>query len=251
MFKKKLAILVAAAMLTLSAGSAFASFGNLELIRVVYNQGTATSPGTTEIATDLGTVSSVMAGGTFGNGVSAFTAQTGGTSFNNLYVAYYAIDNTNNHLWVTGNPAAQPNKGAIILGSTAAVSTYYNTLTPTGSTVAAAADNTSSYRSVLDNVLAFGSMGGFLDTTNGDLTNASLAALANGGSVTQQVYYFDNFGTGSGRGAVAPTGVASFDITTNADGSTTTPVATPIPAAFYLMGSGLMGLVGLRRRNKA
>jgi hypothetical protein len=38
-------------------------------------------------------------------------------------------------------------------------------------------------------------------------------------------------------------------IRTLADGtSTINPSAVPVPAAVYLLGSGLLGLVGLRRR---
>ena len=42
------------------------------------------------------------------------------------------------------------------------------------------------------------------------------------------------------------------DIRTFADGHTEIiPMATPLPAAFWLLGSGLMGLVGIRRRMTA
>jgi hypothetical protein len=51
------------------------------------------------------------------------------------------------------------------------------------------------------------------------------------------------------------TGTFKLNLTTNVDGSTTiksaAAPAVPIPAAAWLLGSGLMGLVGLRRRNKA
>lgn len=78
-------------------------------------------------------------------------------------------------------------------------------------------------------------------------TEANLAALVTGTatSVTQNLYHFTS--------ANVAGSVADFNgvtITTSADGSSTV-TATPIPAAFYLMGSGLMGLVGLRRRKNA
>ena len=51
-------------------------------------------------------------------------------------------------------------------------------------------------------------------------------------------------------------GVKLLDLTTNTDGTTTVnyvapTAATPIPAAAWLLGSGLMGLFGMRRKMKA
>jgi hypothetical protein len=81
-------------------------------------------------------------------------------------------------------------------------------------------------------------------------TEASLGSLvgATSGSVTQNLYFLDN---ANGANKV---GVSVATISTNFDGSTTivTPntAATPIPPAFFLMGSGLLGMFGLRRKNK-
>jgi hypothetical protein len=238
MFKKKLAILAAAAMLTLSASSAFAAFGNLELVRVTFNQ----TGGTTEIATDLGNVSTVLAGGTFGAGANAFTAQAGGTSFSNLNSVYFAVNTTTKELWITGvNPSIFAGKSATITSLTTSIFNYYNTFGTT--TVLADASNPSSYRVKADSTNQFGQFGTAITAAARPYTEANLAALATGGSVTQDIYYFASY-------AAAGAGVKVGSITTNANGSSTV-TATPIPAAFYLMGSGLLGLVGLRRRNNA
>src|SRR6185369_16678479 len=95
MFRKKLAVLVAAALMTLSASSAFAAFGDMELIRVYYERTT----GTVEVATDLGNIDNLLAApsttiaGAFG---------TVGTSAN-MYAAYFAVDRAHNMLWASGS----------------------------------------------------------------------------------------------------------------------------------------------------
>jgi hypothetical protein len=93
-----------------------------------------------------------------------------------------------------------------------------------------------------------GSFGNSITVSFAD-TQVSLANLADG-AINQDLYYFQNYG-------VSGTGVKVASLTLNTDGSTTVnyqaPTAqTPLPAAAYLLGSGLMGLVGIRRKkNKA
>ena len=66
----------------------------------------------------------------------------------------------------------------------------------------------------------------------------------NGAAQQQGLYFFNN------ADLSATNFVQLSTITTNADG-TTNISATPIPAAIYLMGSGLLGLVGIRRRKNS
>jgi hypothetical protein len=236
---KKIATFAVAAMLTLSASSAFAAFADLQLTRVVFNQ----TGGVTEIATALGDVNTLMttSPGIYGGGVDAFTAQTGGTNFANLSVVYFAVDTVNRHLWITGlNPVGTIGKSGSITGAATLLFQYYNALTATGNTVLADASNSSSYRVKMDATTQLGQFCNFITAATRGNTEASLASLASGGIVTQNLYYFANY-------ASSAAGVMAGTVSTYANGDTT----TPIPAAFYLMGSGLMGLVGLRRRNKA
>jgi hypothetical protein len=89
-----------------------------------------------------------------------------------------------------------------------------------------------------------GTFRGFLSANNGV---ANLADLNTVGYVEQYLYYYGDPNT------VAP-GVPLMKLTTNADGTTTASAASavvPIPAAVYLLGSGLLGLVGIRRRMAA
>jgi hypothetical protein len=89
-------------------------------------------------------------------------------------------------------------------------------------------------------------MGGYLDVTKtGNSAEANLAALSTTGYVDQVLY---SYGSDPDSGNA---GVQVATIHTTAAGSTVTPTNTPIPAAAYLFGTGLMGLVGLRRKMSA
>ena len=92
-----------------------------------------------------------------------------------------------------------------------------------------------------------GSMGNNINSATRMNTEASLDGLigSGSGSVTQALYFWDNITT---TVTADKSGVEVARITTNADGSTVITAPTPIPPAFFLMGSGLLGLLGLRRR---
>ncbi len=254
MLKKKIAIVLAAAMMTLSASSAFAAFADIDLVRVVYER----TSGTTELVSNLGNAATIAGKKTS----TATTVGTGGTFAGslpgtvttpaNLFVAYFAIDKTTNELWVSGS--TDITKAPVAVGSMGFTSTksgwtniqsYYNTLTPDANGVYTGSQgNPNSYR--LKQTANQGAMGNGINIATRVNTEASLASLVNGTatSVSQNLYYFANANVAGSKG------VAVATITTSSNGATTV-TTTPIPAAFYLMGSGLMGLVGLRRRNKA
>ena len=246
--KKKIVMLIAAAMMTLSASSAFAAFGDLELIRVVYERTT----GSTETLTDLGNVSSVLAtGGTFA-GTGALTATTSA----NLAVAYFALDSTNGQLWATSKTGQSLGDLTTISSGTFNLYTYYNAttgvkttkgITTTGQAFGVGSQSAAnSYKSKLS--AAAGSLGGALPINSAESSLGSLVG-ANSGSVTQNLYFWAN---GYASVAADYTGALAATITTSFNGTTTiAPVATtPIPPAFFLMGSGLLGMFGLRRKNK-
>jgi hypothetical protein len=250
MLRKKIAVLVAAALMSLTASSAFAAFADLSLVRVVYERST----GTVEYVTDLGNVKSLLAGPTTTIAGSALTAGTA----SNLFVAYYAIDRVGTlgaagpDLWVSGSTNVA-NAPAMVgsLGFTTAKSastlnyTMYNALGgATGVVYTGSQSNTQSYRVAMS--ANQGALGNAINIATRPGTEASLASLvgATSGFVTQNLYFVANGNLANSKGVSAAT------INTNFDGSTTIVTATPIPAAFYLMGSGLLGLVGLRRRNK-
>lgn len=249
---KKLATIVAAAMMTLSASSAFAAFANYDLVRVISD-----SSSTREIATNLGNITSLsgLTNVTLGGGVDAFTNFIGTSSLSNLSVTYFAVNRSsalNGTIFIASNSATTPQTGGVanihnrlaIGGSLTPVLPYYNTLAATGSTVVADNTNGQSLAGKFGTT-TLGTYGGYA-TPFATTTNLTLADLATT-PLTMTVWQFGN----STNMALAQTGVKMLDITLNADGSSTInagSVATPIPAAAWLLGSGLMGLVGLRRR---
>jgi len=241
--KKKLIALLAGALLTTAmAGNALAAFADFDLIRVVYQR----SGGTVEVGTELGSVSTLLAAGpnTATTG-GAFTSLTGtDLSSGNYYVAYFARDKASSDLWFTGSDATKLGslKSSSVNSVIDSVMNGYNAIGGSaGDTqVLQSTTNANSYKvKTFANGWAGVFSAGFSDT------EASLADLANG-AITQDLYYWGNF-------AATGFGVKVGSITTNADGSSIVnyeaPAApTPIPPAFFLMGSGLLGMVGLRRK---
>jgi hypothetical protein len=228
MFRKFAAFSIVAA-LSMSTGSAFAAFADKELIRVVYERGT----GTTEQLTDLGLVGSFLSGTH-----SASTGTISATNANNLFVSYFAVDRTTAEMWVSGGknaPVASDQFGSPqVANRFDSVYSYYNAL------IADANGIKTGQQSDKNSFMSQ------LNTTQGTLANsitgnseASLASLTNGTAteVTQALYYVDSAG-----GAIAKALITTSNTTPNA----ITP--TPIAPSFLLMGSGLFGLWGYRKR---
>jgi hypothetical protein len=84
-----------------------------------------------------------------------------------------------------------------------------------------------------------GAFKNFIPAGNGEVNLAAL--VAPGGTASLDLYYYPN-----ATANIAGTGLAVADITIG-NGSTQIH-ATPIPATFLLFGSGLLGLVRIRRK---
>lgn len=247
MLKKKIVMLVAAAMMTLTASSAFAAFADLSLIRVYYDRTGS------EIATDLGKVADFTAAGAVKTIDGNFGSLSGATSF----AVYFAVDRVNNDIWSSGSTTTP----SVITGGNLGMTSLKNGLQPVyntyntqgGVTYTGPASLTNSYKNKLS--ATQGTLANAINVATRLNTEVSLTDIIGGtGSRTQSLYYWGN---GLTTVASEKIGQLAATIVTNADGSTVVtsstpaPVATPIPAAFYLMGSGLMGLVGMRRRKNA
>jgi hypothetical protein len=250
--KKKIIVLLAGALMALSASSAFANFTDGDLIRVVYQRST----GTVEVATDLGSLSTLLATVatdhtvTVGGGADAFTLATGNAatvSTGDYYVAYFASNRSGvKQLWLSGTDALKTGSLKTSLGNSVVTALYNEYGKGNSGTVVSTTDDANSYKVKAGDVGSFGTV----MTTGYTNVDASLATLASG-SVLQTLYFSADYGKSALLTTVMD-GTTAITLLTNADGSTTingTP--TPIPAAMYLLGSGLMGMVGLRRKKNA
>ena len=92
----------------------------------------------------------------------------------------------------------------------------------------------------------WGTYGQYLDTVGA--AEARLTPLATGGYVDMSLYSFDIFNGGLGMLVTNADGT-TFDIRTLANGYTEiNPATVPIPPSMLLLGTGLLGLIGFRRK---
>jgi hypothetical protein len=254
---KKIATTIAAAALMMGVStSAFAAFADLSLVRVVYER----TSGTMESATDLGNINTLLAAPSTTIAGSTLTANVA----SNLFVAYFAIDRSNTlnggpDFWVAGSTTSAPKAVGgpgftTTKAATTSVFSVYNGVANnitggtsggvTGTSYNLAQSNGNSYKTKMS--ASQGAMNNMINAATRPFIEANLASLVDGTatSVTQNLYFFSNANLANSVGTKVAT------ITTSADGSSTV-TTTPIPAAIYLMGSGLLGLVGLRRRKEA
>ena len=254
--KKKMTVLLAGALLTVgTAGNALAYFSSTgdDLIRVVYSGTTGV-----ETATDLGSIASILTsapGTILGGGSAAFTGNGVTGDLSSYYVTYFAKSTSENgvtgkYLWAAGD-AVTPSVTGLSQwpGSSSGMTSIENQYAAGGSTqtVSTGTSATNSYFHVADGSgTKTGALVGIISANSRPNTEASLANLASG-PVTQGLWYFSNGGT-------SQTGALALTLLTNSDGTTSIAGAatpTPVPPSFLLMGSGLLGMVGLRRKKRA
>ena len=234
MFKKLLAIIIAATLFLSMAGSAFAAgtFADLELIRVYYDRAGV------EIATDLGSVTTLI------NSTTPASTPTNSIpgSFGSLttgYAVYFAFDRNSNQFWASGITSAP----SVINGTSGGLTTLKSGSTNVYSLFNTAPDKTytglasaiNSYKNKLS--ATQGTFANAINSATKVNTEASLTALiaANTDSVIQILYYWSD---GLTTDTVKKTGVAVATITTHADGSTT---ISPPPAAATAPGAPTIG----------
>jgi hypothetical protein len=246
---KKIMMFLAVTMLLLGvSGQAMAFFENGDLFRVVYFNGTGGTGTGTEYVTDLGSIASFTSpsSANLSLNTSNFSLSNLGTGANwaNSYVAYFAVAPDLSTAWVSGNQGGQMNNGSAF--GAGFLNGYFQLQGQAqlvgGQSVQIAQSNGASYYTGMNiNGSGVGVMGGFLNG-GGD---ANLAALATtGGHVDQMLYFYsDPQNNHSG------TPVTAMNLRTFADGHTEFNAGSvPIPPSVLLLGSGLLGLVGIGRK---
>ncbi|SPF31240.1 conserved exported hypothetical protein [Syntrophobacter sp. SbD1] len=265
--KKYLGIAAAALLVFGLAGQAKADFTpwtNGDMIRVVYQ--VSAGAVSIEAATDLGTESAVQGGSLQSNSVNLFTGGTNSqfsglssSAGSNLYVAYFAendaLNGGNGSVWVSGSGAAgataNTNKQSGLAGILSSLYGEYSNYSATNTAWALDSDASTYYDTVDGNGTNKSNFASLLKTANGEATLAS-------GTATQGIYYVATPGaahTGVAQAFLLNTQLtAVYSGTTLEDYTLTTteqaiPPTTPIPASVLLFGSGLLGLIGIRRKN--
>jgi len=223
-----------------------AYFADGDLIQVVYQNG-----GTSEVATDLGAFSPTTAytGNTVNltsnpipfTGTGAFA----GVSASSLDVAYYITTGGSapTNIWISGPQAGQ----TALSRQNAAIQTLptiNNNYASVGTAqVTLLQSNPLSYYAVEDKGgTTPGGFDGFINNPAmyGEQNLGNLSTL---GYVDSYLYYYSAPKNGGN-------GVQVATIRTFADGTSEIlgGAPTPIPASILLLGSGLAGLVGIRRK---
>lgn len=241
--KKLLGVLAAGLLVFGVAGQAKAAFSSGDIVEVVYQ--TTAAGGTTELATDLGsaataTVASINALNSSVNLSSYFSNLTG------LEVAFFAGTVSPRQLWTSAAVGSTPTAQGTLLTAVTAINTVYTTYagataavnSGTAVSVTSPISFANGYYNILDknNPLLAGSLGGYV------LPGTTEQALLNGSSTLES---FMKLSTSNSPLFTLDATLTGGILTTTAQPNAS-PV--PIPPSVLLFGSGLLGLVGIRRR---
>ncbi len=252
--KKICGLIVAALLFCFFTGQAMAdNFAQGDLIRVLYNTNYSyglPTGGTYEYATDLGSLTSLIntKNNTVGDNFTAYA----GSGFGNIQAAYYVFG-TDYTPYIaappsSGVPNATGSIGSLIGAFTNQQNLYQGSLM-SGSTITARVlqSNGNNYTAQMNfGGPVWGTYGQYLDTVGA--AEARLTPLATGGYVDMSLYSFDIFNGGLGMLVTNADGT-TFDIRTLANGYTEiNPATVPIPPSMLLLGTGLLGLIGFRRK---
>ncbi|NWF54485.1 MAG: hypothetical protein HXY45_06790 [Syntrophaceae bacterium] len=241
MGRKLVELLLAAILVFGLAGQTLAAWEEGHLLRIVYR-----ADGNVEVATDLGAVSALvgLSNHTISAGAFSLADFGPGAALANLRVAYAAKINSSSDAWFSGTAANMTNRGQFtsFSGAFTQMSLYYDSIDGGGVKAIGDKANASAYFELMD---ARGIAANFGRVLSGAYPPGTEVAPV--GGAMQTLYFYD-----SPNAAGAPTGIA-LTLRTNEDGSTTINPGgggvVPIPPSVLLLASGLLGLIGLRRKS--
>lgn len=224
------------------AGQAMAYFEQPSLIRVVYDRG-----GEKEIVTDMGKGFNYQTPSTANFQLTANPfnlSDLGLADYSNVYVSYFAMATIGymgyNAFWLSGPEGGQTSESNRWQQASPVVTTIWSLNSLTGLPQNIVSQETMGSYGYNTETPAFGTMKGFIPARNVDQNLGSFNAEGMQ-YVDQYLYYY------APNPATGKPGLNVAQIRTYENGTTEiNPV--PIPAAVYLLGSGLLALVGIRRK---
>ncbi len=239
--KKLFVVLIAAMLVAGFAGKAAASyFNDGDLIRVVFDTASHV-----EVATDLGSLSGILAGGSLSaDSFKAYFTTGGTTDWANMQVAYFSFNSASpSTVYASGSSTTPLQFGGRKWGGadggwvTMQGVGVYNGSSSTVSTLTTA---DASFYSKLDGGHAW--LGQYVTVGSVDFSLAALATQQNDGGVA---LYSMPTTQALGNHTATATGLTLYTLS---DGTTSTTSPVPVPPAILLLAPGLIGLIGIRRR---